>query len=86
MMKGGDRKDAGILCQMQGQERDERPESHHHEKWQACHPGNMPDLWDQDVPYWQGLTLVFNHRIITGGYDSYRDPPFIIYKNHYFTT
>jgi hypothetical protein len=57
MMKGGDRENAGILCQMQGQERNERPESHYHEKWQACHSGNMPDMWNQDVPYWQGLTL-----------------------------
>ena len=47
--------DGSILHEVSHQEGDEVSEGDHHEKWQAGHPGNLPDLRHQDVPHWQEL-------------------------------
>jgi hypothetical protein len=47
--------DAGLLCEVPRQERDEKPQEHHDEEWQAGDPGRMPHLWHEDVQNWQSL-------------------------------
>jgi hypothetical protein len=46
---------AGILREVPRQKGDERPEVHHHEKWQTGHTGYMPGMRHQDVPNWKSL-------------------------------
>jgi len=36
-------------------ERNEKSKSSHYEEWQACEPGRLPILWDQDIQDWKGL-------------------------------
>jgi hypothetical protein len=55
--KGG-RPDASVLYEMPDQERNERPQEHYYEEWQAGNPGNMPNLRDQNVQDREGITLI----------------------------
>jgi len=54
--KGG-KLNASLLCKMPQQEGDERSQIDHHEEWKTGDPGIMSELWDQDVPDWEGITL-----------------------------
>jgi hypothetical protein len=52
---------AGLLYEMQNQERDEGWQSHNYEKWQAGNSGCVLSLWDQDVPNRLELKLIRYH-------------------------
>jgi hypothetical protein len=41
--------DAGLLCEVPRQERDENPQEHHDEEWQAGYSGCLSRMWHQDV-------------------------------------
>jgi len=55
--KGG-RTNASVLYEVPDQERNERPQEHYHEEWQAGNPRNMPNLWHQDVQDRKELKLI----------------------------
>ena len=46
---------ASILCKMPDEERNEGPEEHNHEEWQAGYPGDVSNLRHEDVPYWKDI-------------------------------
>jgi len=43
---------------MPDQERNERPQEHYHEEWQASNSGCMSHMWGQDVQDRKGITLI----------------------------
>jgi hypothetical protein len=48
-------KDASILLKMPCQKGNEGCQKHNHEEREACNPGCMPYMWDQDVQDRKGL-------------------------------
>jgi len=46
---------------MPDKERNEEPEEHNYEEWQAGYPGGVSDLRHEDVQNWKGITLVVYH-------------------------
>ena len=75
--KGG-RPDASVLYEMPDQERNERPQEHYHEEWQAGNPGNMPNLRDQNVQDREELRLILqlSRFIVEAGLSSKDAQPF----------
>jgi hypothetical protein len=46
---------AGILREASLKQGDKEPKEHNNEERQTSDPGNVPSVWHQDVPYWEGL-------------------------------
>jgi hypothetical protein len=40
---------AGLLCKMSDQERNEERQGYHDEEWKTGNPGCLPRMWNQDV-------------------------------------